>query len=114
MGVAEFCFSTKCWLKVWLEEMMSKTPIEIDKMGKRERDLEIMRTAITAELDAISLYEQLAAQTDDVNMKKVLSDVAREEKTHFGEFQELLLRMDKEQVRELNKAKEEVRELTEK
>jgi rubrerythrin len=91
---------------------MSKTPVELDKIGKRERDKEIMRTAIIAELDAINLYEQLAVQTDDEDMKKVLLDVALEEKTHFGEFQELLLRMDKEQVRELNKAKEEVRELT--
>jgi rubrerythrin len=67
-----------------------------------------------AELDAINLYEQLAAQSDDENVKRVLLDVAREEKTHFGEFQEMLLKIDKEQVRELNKAKEEVRELTEK
>lgn len=47
-------------------------------------------------------------------MKKVLLDVAREEKTHFGEFQEMLLRIDGEQVKELDKAKEEAKELTEK
>lgn len=41
--------------------MMSRTPIELGKVGRRERDMEIMRTAIVAELDAISLYEQLAA-----------------------------------------------------
>jgi len=76
--------------------------------------MEIMRTAIVAELDAISLYEQLAAQTENVDVKKVLSDVAREEKTHFGEFQAMLLRIDEEQVKELDKAKGEVKELTEK
>jgi len=94
--------------------MMSKTPVKLGKVGKRERDMEIMRTAIVAELDAISLYEQLAAQTDDAGMKKVLLDVAREEKTHFGEFQEMLLRIDGEQVKELDKAKKEVGELTQK
>jgi rubrerythrin len=94
--------------------MMSKTPVKLGKVGKRERDMEIMRTAIVAELDAISLYEQLAAQTDDAGMKKVLLDVAREEKTHFGEFQEMLLRIDGEQVKELDKAKKEVGELTKK
>ncbi|HVP16343.1 MAG TPA: ferritin family protein [candidate division Zixibacteria bacterium] len=94
--------------------MMSKTPVELGKVGRRERDMEIMRTAIVAELDAISLYQQLASQTDNVSMKKVLLHVAREEKTHFGEFQEMLLRTDGEQVQELDKAKEEVRELTEK
>jgi len=94
--------------------MTSKNPIELRKVGRRKRDMEIMRTAIVAELDAISLYEQLAAQTENVDMKKVLSDVAREEKTHFGEFQEMLLRIDEEQVKELDKAKGEVKELTEK
>jgi rubrerythrin len=91
---------------------MSKTPVELSKIGKREIDMEALRTAIIAELDAINLYEQLAAQTDDTRVKKVLLDIAREEKTHYGEFQEILLRIDKEQVKELDKAKEEVRELT--
>jgi rubrerythrin len=45
-------------------------------------------------------------------MKKVLMDVASEEKTHFGEFQAMLLRKDEEQVRELDKGKQEVKELT--
>jgi rubrerythrin len=40
----------------------------------------------------------------------VLLDVAREEKTHMGEFQTLLLREDAEQVKELQKGKEEVEE----
>jgi rubrerythrin len=94
--------------------MLSKTPIELGKIGKKELDKEILRVAIIAELDAINLYEQLAAQTDDTDMKKVLMDVASEEKTHFGEFQAMLLRKDEEQVRELDKGKQEVKELTEK
>jgi rubrerythrin len=101
-------------LEVVIEEMMSKIPVELGKVGKRELDMEIMRTAIAAELDAISLYEQLGAQTNNIDMKKVLLDIAREEKTHFGEFQEMLLRIDEEQVKELEKAKGEVKELTEK
>jgi len=94
--------------------MMSKTPIELNKIGKREADMEIMRSAIIAELDAISLYEQLAAQTSDIDLKKVLLDIAREEKTHYGEFHEMLLRIDQDQVKEIDKAKKEVKELTEK
>lgn len=61
--------------------MMSKIPVALGRVGRKKRDMEIMRTAIVAELDAISLYEQLAAQTDNLDIKKVLSDVAREEKT---------------------------------
>ena len=39
-------------------------------------------------------------------------DIAKEEKTHVGEFLELLLERDREQVDQLNKGKEEVEELT--
>lgn len=47
---------------------------------------------MTAELDAISLYEQLAALTKDRQIKKTLLDIAKEEKTHVGEFEALLLK----------------------
>jgi rubrerythrin len=40
-------------------------------------------------------------------------DIAKEEKTHMGEFQTLLLKEDKEQVKELEEGKKEVEELTE-
>lgn len=38
-------------------------------------------------------------------------DIAKEEKTHVGEFQALLLRTDPEHARELEHGKEEVEEL---
>jgi len=85
-----------------------------DKTGKgcwKKVDTEILRAAIIAELDAINLYEQFASTAEDKELKKVLLEVAREEKTHVGEFQALLLKMDKEQVEELEKGKKEVEEL---
>jgi rubrerythrin len=39
-------------------------------------------------------------------------DVAKEEKTHVGEFQTLLLQLDREQEKELTEGKKEVDELT--
>jgi rubrerythrin len=45
-----------------------------------------LRFAIIAELDAISLYLQLAKYVDDELVRKVFEDVAREQKAHFGEF----------------------------
>jgi rubrerythrin len=78
-------------------------PIKVERVSKKLLDCEILRVAIIAELDAINLYEQLAAVTDDENIKRVLLEVAREEKTHIGEFQTLLLKMDIEQVQELEK-----------
>ena len=73
--------------------------------------MELLRVGMIAELDAVNLYEQLAAATDNEDLKKVFLDIAKEEKTHFGEFQALLLKLDREQVEELEKGKEEVEEL---
>lgn len=94
--------------------MFSKVPIDINKIKRENKNLdqELLRIAIMAEFDAINLYEQMADMTDDEDLKKVLQDVAQEEKTHVGEFQTMLLRMDEEQVRELVKGKNEVEELT--
>ena len=48
---------------------------------------------------------------DDEGIKKILLDVAKEEKTHVGEFLTLLLSFDEEQVEELKKGEEEVKEI---
>ena len=88
--------------------MLSKIPINLEKNSKKSLDIEMLRVAIIAELDAINLYEQLSATTEDEKIKEVLLNVAKEEKTHVGEFQVLLLRMDKEQVDELKRGKEEI------
>ncbi len=90
--------------------MMSNIPIDLSKVKKENIDKEILRAAVIAELDAISLYEQLAAVTENNDIKIILLDVAKEEKTHVGEFQTLLLRMDKQQVEELKAGEEEVKE----
>jgi rubrerythrin len=94
--------------------MLSQIPINLDKVRKEDIDKEILRAAIIAELDAVSLYEQLASMTDNKHIKMVLLDIAREEKTHVGEFQTLLLREDQQQVKELEEGREEVEELMKK
>ena len=91
--------------------MFSMMPIYLEKIPQDVRDKEILLTAIIAELDAVNLYERLAAMTKDKNLKIVFMDVAKEEKTHVGEFQTLLLKLDREQEKELAE-KKEVDELT--
>lgn len=66
--------------------MLSKQPIKLDKMGNKALDMEILRLSIIAELDAINLYEQMAETTEDRDLKAVLLDIAKEEKTHAGNF----------------------------
>ncbi|TGC08157.1 ferritin-like domain-containing protein [Methanolobus halotolerans] len=90
--------------------MLSKIPADIDKVKPENMNKEILRAAIVAELDAINLYEQMAEMTDNDEVKRVLMDVALEEKTHVGEFQTLLLREDKQQEEELKAGEEEVNE----
>lgn len=91
--------------------MMSEIPIKLKMAKKEDIDKEVLRAAVMAELDAISLYEQLAEITGNDLVRKVFREVAREEKTHVGEFQTLLLEIDKEQAVELEKGKKEVEEI---
>ncbi len=92
--------------------MLSEIPIDLDKISQEDLDKEILRKSVIAELDAIDLYEQMAHMTNDKNLKKVLLDVAKEEKEHVGEFQEMLARRDPELVEEMEEGKEEVKEMT--
>jgi rubrerythrin len=91
--------------------MLSEIPKDLSKMGQDELNREICRVGMIAELDAINLYEQLAAMSDNKLLKDVLLDIAKEEKTHMGEFQTLLLMLDAEQVKELEGGREEVEEM---
>ena len=91
--------------------MLAQSPLDLKKVNKKDLDKEILRLGMIAELDAVNLYEQLAAMTQNRQMKKVLLDIAKEEKTHMGEFQALLLKLDKEQVKELKEGEKEVKEL---
>ena len=92
--------------------MLAQTPVDFSKVKPENLNKEILRWAIMAELDAINFYEQMAALTTDEDIRKVLLDIAREEKTHVGEFETMLLRCDAEQVEEYAHAREEIKELT--
>ena len=50
--------------------MMSGIPIELREGKKSDLVKEILRVGMIAELDAISLYEQLAAMTDRADIKR--------------------------------------------
>jgi rubrerythrin len=91
--------------------MLSTIPMSLKSVKKEDLDKEILRAGIIAELDAINLYEQMAAMAKNNNIKKILLDIAKEEKTHVGEFLTLLLGKDREQGVELEKGKEEIEEL---
>ncbi len=89
--------------------MLSQIPINLEKIETKNIDVEILRAGVIAELDAINLYEQMAAMAQDEKIKDILLDIAKEEKTHVGEFQALLLNRDKQQAEELAAGREEVK-----
>ncbi|MCD6403187.1 MAG: rubrerythrin [Candidatus Aenigmarchaeota archaeon] len=95
--------------------MLSEIPKGFGKVKEeshQKADSELLRIGIIAELDAINLYEQLASLAKDETVKKIFLDIAKEEKTHVGEFLALLLKHDEEQVKELEEGKKEVEELS--
>jgi rubrerythrin len=87
-----------------VNEILSNVP---SKSFKGD-DKQVLRAAILAEIDAINLYEQMAAVVKNKKVRETLLDVAREEKTHIGEFQALLLELDPEYERELKAGEKEV------
>ncbi|WP_129597473.1 ferritin family protein [Methanohalophilus profundi] len=90
--------------------MLSKIPIDLDAVEDENIDKEILRAGIIAELDAINLYEQMAELASSEEIRAVLLDIAKEEKTHVGEFQTMLLEYDDEQGDELEAGRKEVEE----
>ncbi len=94
--------------------VFSKNPVDIvrDRKFSQGEVADSLRLAIMAELDAISLYLQLARLIDDERVRRVFEDIAKEERTHFGEFLTLLKSYDPEQVEQLKAGSSEVSELT--
>lgn len=83
--------------------MFSKPPVNFEKSSKDDLDKEILRTAMIAELDAINLYEEMSALTNEENLRKILLDVAREEKVHVAMFQTVLMEVDHEYLKVMAK-----------
>lgn len=79
-----------------LHELFVQTS-EIEQMPKgKDRDLQILRLSIIAELDAVNLYMRFANLAQDGNIKKVMIHVANEEKVHVGEFETMMEYLDPE------------------
>lgn len=77
-----------------------------------ERELaRVIRLAISAEHDAVHLYELIADASDDEDIKKVMQSIANEEKVHTGELQGLLKKFDKDSQKFLEEGSSEVEDI---
>lgn len=99
--------SSKCAIDF---SSISNTLQHNNNLSSREISRTI-RLAIAAELDAIHLYELIADSTSYQNVKKVLQDIANEEKVHVGELSELLKTFDKDNQHFLNEGANETKEI---
>lgn len=80
------------------------------KMSKEEL-IRAIRLNIAAEHEAVHLYLAHAAACDHPLAKKVLEDIANEEKVHIGEFSRLLEILAADEVEFLEKGRREVEEM---
>jgi rubrerythrin len=82
---------------------------KLDALDNRELTRAI-RDALIAEEQAIKQYETLADSTSNNNVKKIVQDIANEEKVHVGELQKLLSDLLPDEQKFLDKGKEEIEE----
>jgi rubrerythrin len=82
-----------------------------DRKLTHEELVRAIRFMIAAEYEAIQLYQQTAESTDNKLAKKVLFDIADEEKEHAGEFLRLLRELDPEEEKFYKEGTEEVEEM---
>jgi rubrerythrin len=93
------------------EPFVGLEPISKLMVTESHTDRERVRTAIIAEYDAINLYEQFANATKNSSVRKMMLDIAREEKVHVGEFELLLEKLDKEMSEAIEDGAAEAAEL---
>ena len=85
---------------------MDLTNVKTEKFDKSEL-IRAIRTAQISELDAVNTYTQIAQSTSDKKIKKLLIDIAGEEKVHFGELQKALEYLNSDDESPNNKGKKE-------
>ncbi len=98
-------------LNKYLTELMAVIPDKDSKISAKRKDMELLRAAIVAEYDAVSLYEQLSEATTNPKLKTLFLDIANEEKVHIGEFQKLLETIDPEHEEKVKEGEDEVDEI---
>ena len=97
-------------VKVLSELFVQAGEIESMPSGSN-RDLQILRLAMIAELDAVNLYDKLAGLASSNDVKKLMLDVSREEKVHAGEFEALMETIDPEYEKAEEEGEEEVKNM---
>ena len=82
-----------------MSNLLSTIPIDLKKVAEEDIIRKILQAGIIAELDAINLYEQMANLAKNEDIKKILLDIANEEKRMLESFRHSFSRFDPRQKR---------------
>ncbi|MDR0993485.1 MAG: rubrerythrin [Verrucomicrobiota bacterium] len=82
-----------------------------DRKLTNEELIRAIRFNMASEYEAIQLYMQLAESTDNKLAKKVLVDIADEEREHAGEFLRLLYELAPDEQKFYDHGRKEVEEM---
>lgn len=83
--------------------LVKTTKGKIESITPEHLDQDIVRLALIAELDAVSLYISQIDNLNSLKAKEVIVHILEEEKEHIAELYCLLESMDKEQALKSNK-----------
>ena len=78
------------------QDLLSIAPMSDSEDNKLDKDKQMIRDAIREEYKAISLYEIMSNEAENEGIKKIMLDIAKEEKVHVAELEKLLIMEDKE------------------
>lgn len=88
------------------------TGIPNKKLSDKEI-LQALRYSIASESESIQIYEQIMEAVDNKLVKKVMQDVADEEKEHIGEFRKLIEELYPDELDHYDEGAQEVEEMME-
>jgi len=86
---------------------------QMDAPRKYTKDelIRALRKDIAAEEEAASTYDAHAAACGDEEVKKVIQDIADEERAHVGEFQALIDKLSEDEEEFIDQGYDEVDEI---
>jgi len=94
-----------------MPEFVNPFPGLVPRKMTRSELVRALRLNLAAEEEAVHAYTAHAEATDDLLAKKVLIDIADEERVHAGEFLELIKRLAPGEAKLLEAGREEVEEM---
>ncbi len=90
------------------------SPFSVKKSERKLTNEELIRSirfSIASEYEAIQIYETLAESIDNEEAKKLLGEIAEDEKVHAGNFLYLLKLLDSREEEAYKRGEDEAKEI---